>query len=44
MVKTDMPASSPQKILSLLVAVVIILVSAMSLFQFIYQKVTGKDL
>jgi amino acid permease len=42
-VNEDLPISSKEKILSLLSAVIIIVVSIMSLGQFIYSKINGDD-
>ena len=42
-VKEDLPISSKEKILSLLSAVIIIVVSIMSLGQFIYSKIHGDN-
>jgi amino acid permease len=42
-VNEDLPISSKEKILSLLSAVIIIVVSIMSLGQFIYSKIHGDD-
>jgi hypothetical protein len=42
-VREDLPATSKEKILSLLSAVIIIVVSIMSLGQFIYSKIHGDN-